>query len=149
MKTENLFVVHKPTFDSEKMDIFNGEATTIVGLHNQFKGGLMPERIHGIYNRKSEAEKVAEKLYQELQRARKEGDPFFLPTEERFQRFVLALEELSTQYGIVIEATGGVTILNGRMKVCYSKDHTSGDLGADVFEMEEKKISKRKPKSKK
>lgn len=131
MKLEEFYVVYKPAFDSEKTDIFSGQKTTIQNLCNQFHGGLTPEMIQGIYTKKSEAEKEAEILFQKVLSMRDDENPFSFPKEIRFKKFVLALEELSTKFGIAIQSTGGLTILNERMKIGYSKDHTSGDL--DVY----------------
>lgn len=128
MKTENFFIVYKPTFESEMMDIFSGKATTLESLYNQFHGGLKPEMIHGIYTTKAEASSEADLLYKELLKTRNEDDPFSLPRKQRFTKFVEALGELSTKYGVAIHSTGGVCILKEKQKISYSKDHTSGDL---------------------
>lgn len=134
MKTEKLFVVYKPTFESERADIFSGDASTINSLYNQFLGGLKPEMIHGFYIKKSEAEKEAENLYQQLLATRKEDNPLSFPTKERFKRFIDEFEELSMKYSIVVESIGGVTILSGKKKIIYTTDHTSGDITARISE---------------
>jgi hypothetical protein len=128
MKTEELYVVFKPTFESEKVDIFNGQPTSLQSLYNHFLGGLKPEMIHGVYTKKEEAEKEASLLHLELLCRRNENDPFSFPTKTRFKKFIRAFEELSTKYGVIVTSTGGVTILPGKKKIYYSDDHTSGDI---------------------
>lgn len=128
MDTVEFYMVYKPTPESEKVDIFNGSSTTLKSLYDQFLGGLKPEMIHGVFTKKSEAIKEAELLYNELLKTRNEKKPFSLPTKERFKKFILALEALSTDYGVAIQSTGGVIILKAKKAVLYSKDHTSGDL---------------------
>jgi hypothetical protein len=128
MKTEELFVVFKPTFESEESDIFSGQATTLQSLYNQFIGGLKPDMIHGVYTKIREAEKEADMLYKALLSTRNENDPFTFPMKERFKMFVHALEEISTKYGVAVYSTGGVKILNNKQDIVYSDDHTSGDI---------------------
>jgi hypothetical protein len=128
MKTEELFVVFKPTFESERADIFNGQPTTMQDLFNQFKGGLTPDLIHAVYTQKREAQKEADMLYKQLLSTRNEDDPFTFPKRQRFEKFVRAFEEISTKYGVAIYSTGGVTILNSKQDIVYSDDYTSGDI---------------------
>ncbi len=78
----------------------------------------------------SEADKEADAMYKKLLMMRKEDDPFSLPTKQRFTKFVEALAEISTKYGVIVRSTGGITILSEKRKIGYSKDHTSGDLNA-------------------
>ena len=130
MKTEELFVVFKPTFESEKVDIFSGQPTSLQSLYNQFLGGLKPEMIHGVYTKKEEAEKECSYLYLTMLYKRNENDPFSFPKKDRFKKFIRAFEELSTKYGVIVTSTEGVIILPGKKKIYYSDDHTSGDIQA-------------------
>ena len=58
-------------------------------------------------------------------RQKKFGSP-----QERFRKFTRELSLLSSKYGIAIDSTGGVYLLDGPAKIIYSDDHTSGDLEA-------------------
>lgn len=128
MKTDQFYVVYKTTPDSEKADIFNGEPASLQSLYNQFQGGLKPEMIHGIFTEKSEAEKEAGVMYKRAVGMKKEGGLFLSSARERFKHFIRALEELSTRYGVAVQSTGGVMILDKKQKIQYSRDHTSGDI---------------------
>jgi hypothetical protein len=128
MQADKFFVVYKPTKDSEKTDVFDGNPTTLQGLYNQFKGGLTPEMIDAIFTDKQEAQDEAEILEVIRLSMKKDFDPFNLNIEERFKLFIRAFEELSTKYGIIVTSTGGATILKEKENVLYSEDHTSGDI---------------------
>ena len=50
---------------------------------------------------------------------------------ERYMSFVKGLEELTKKTGVVIQAIGGVYIVDDLQEVAnieYTKDHTSGDI---------------------
>ncbi|KAA1244537.1 hypothetical protein [Aquimarina sp. RZ0] len=57
-----LYIVYKPTKYSERVDVFSGRSNNISGLRNQFRGGLEPKEIHGIYTTLSEANRVTDTL---------------------------------------------------------------------------------------
>lgn len=60
MKLENIWVITKPTPNSEMVDICF--ETDMPGLWLQFAGGLRADEIIGLYTERQEAEKVAMKL---------------------------------------------------------------------------------------
>ena len=62
LNLNKLYIVYKPTKYSERVDIFNGRPNDISGLRNQFRGGLNPKEIQGIYTTLSEANKATDKL---------------------------------------------------------------------------------------
>jgi DNA polymerase III alpha subunit (gram-positive type) len=128
MNVEKLFVVYKPTFESEKVDVFNGEPTTIQNLYNQFRGGLKPEMIYAIFTDKQEAQDEADIVEVLRLSMKSDFDPFNLNDEERFKTFIRAFEQLSTKYGVIVTTTGGVIILNEKENIRYDNDYTSGDI---------------------
>ena len=128
MKADEFFVVYKPTKDSEKVDVFSGRPTNIQGLYNQFKGGLKPEMIYGIFTNKQEAQDEAEILEVLRLSMNSKLNPFKLDMEDRFTQFIRAFEELSTKYGVIVTSTGGVIILNEKEDIRYDNDYTSGDI---------------------
>ena len=128
MRADEFFVVYKPTRDSEKVDVFNGKPTTLQSLYNQFKGGLKPDMIHGVYTDKQEAQDEAEILEVLRLGMNSKFNPFKLDKEQRFTQFILAFEELSTKFGIIVTSTGGVIILNEKEDIRYDNDYTSGDI---------------------
>ncbi len=128
MKADEFFVVYKPTKDSEKVDVFSGRPTTLQSLYNQFKGGLKPEMIYGVYTDKQEAQDEAEILEVLRLAMNSKLNPFKLNKEKRFTQFVRAFEELSTKYGVIVTSTGGVIILNEKEEIRYNNDYTSGDI---------------------
>ena len=130
MKIERFYVVYKATIKSEISDIFNCEITRLENLYHQFQGGLKPETIQGIFTEKAEAETEAKRIYEKLISDKFGIEKFILPEQERFKRFIAAMEEISTKYGVIVSSTGGVTILDKQKQIYYSKDHTSSDLGA-------------------
>lgn len=128
MEADKFFVVYKPTKDSEKVDVFNGQPTTLQGLYNQFKGGLKPEMIHSVFTERQEAQDEADILEVIRLSLNSKFNPFKLDKEERFTQFIRALEELSTKYGVIVTSTGGVIILNDKEDIRYDNDYTSGDI---------------------
>ena len=128
MRADKFFVVFKPTKDSEKVDVFNGKPISLQELYNQFKGGLKPEMIDGIYTDKQEAQDEADILEVLRLSINSKLNPFKLDKEERFIQFVRAFEELSTKYGVIVTSTGGVIILNEKEVIHYTDDYTSGDI---------------------
>jgi hypothetical protein len=128
MNIDKFFVVYKPTKESEKVDVFNAEPTTLQNLFNQFKGGLKPEMVFGIFTDKQEAQDEANILEVVRLSMRDRFDPFNMNKEKRFKTFIQAFEELSTKFGVIVTSTGGVIILNEREDIHYSDDYTSGDI---------------------
>lgn len=128
MRADKFFVVFKPTKDSEKVDVFSGKPTTLQELYSQFKGGLKPEMIDGIYTDKKEAQDEADILEVIRLSMNSKLNPFKLDKEERFTQFIRAFEELSTKYGVIVTSTGGVIILNEKENIRYDNDYTSGDI---------------------
>ncbi|WP_271729085.1 hypothetical protein [Aquimarina algiphila] len=63
LNLNKFYVVYALTKYSEKVDVFDGRPTTITSLKNQFRGGLEPKDIEGIYTTKKLATSVAEKLF--------------------------------------------------------------------------------------
>ncbi len=59
-KINKFWIVLKPTKQSELVDIL--WQTDIQGMGLQFKGGLKPKEIKGIYTTKKEAEPIAKAL---------------------------------------------------------------------------------------
>lgn len=117
-----LYIVYEPHVDS---DIFDGSATTLEELFKMIHGGLTTDMIHGIYTKKSEAEKAADRI-------------FGLHESEasRFQKFTQELAELSTKYSIAIHSEGGVYFFDEPLTITYLDDHTSGNLEARYDERE-------------
>ncbi len=60
---KKLYVVYKPVKHAEKVDVFNNRPTSLHDLYLQFRGGLQPKRIYGIYTTILEAKKVANGIY--------------------------------------------------------------------------------------
>jgi hypothetical protein len=128
MRADEFFVVYKPTKDSEKVDVFDGKPITLQSLYNQFKGGLKPEMIYGVFTDKQEAQDEAELLEVLRLSMNSKFNPFKLNKEERFTQFIHAFEELSTRFGIIVTSTGGVIILDEKEDIRYDNDYTSGDI---------------------
>lgn len=59
---DKFYIVYKPTPVSEMADIFSGQASDLGDLYRQFKGGLKPEDIYGIYTNIASAQKDSDKL---------------------------------------------------------------------------------------
>lgn len=60
---KKLYVVYKPTKDSEQVDVFDGRPDSLAGLFQQVKGGLTIGKVHAIYTTKSEAQRESEKVF--------------------------------------------------------------------------------------
>ena len=78
LNLNKLYVVYKPTKYSERSDIFSGKPNDINGLRNQFRGGLNPKEIQGIYTTLSEANRITDKLFKrrrQKKRTRKKTKP--------------------------------------------------------------------------
>lgn len=63
LNLSKFYVVYKPTKFSVKADVFDGRPTNLKSLSNEFKGGLTPSMVVGIYTTKAEAEIAAEKAF--------------------------------------------------------------------------------------
>ena len=46
---DKLYVVYKPTRNSEEVDVFDGRQDSLKGLFNQVRGGLTYDMVHAIY----------------------------------------------------------------------------------------------------
>jgi len=62
LNLNKFYIVYKPVKYSERVDVFSGKSNDIFGLRNQFRGGLNPKEIQGIYTTLTEANKVTDKL---------------------------------------------------------------------------------------
>ena len=57
-----LYIVHKPTEYSAKVDVFDGKPDTLASLFRQILGGLRITQVHAIYTTKREAQKEADRI---------------------------------------------------------------------------------------
>ena len=63
LNPDKFYVVYKPTPDSEMADIFSGRPNDMNGIRLQFRGGMKPEQVFGLYDSKTDAQKDANMLW--------------------------------------------------------------------------------------